>query len=394
MIEFINKQPVLNIGMLGSVSDGKSTAVLKLSGIKTQKHSDELKKNITIKPGYANLKIYQDENNNFTNKKDNNKLVHHLSFIDCPGHQQLILTMLGNINLMNGVIIVVSMAEDLSKKTQLIQHLAAVKIAKIKKIIICLNKIDLVPKKKVLERKQELEKLLNIHNIKPNIFIPTSFSKNLGINYLLQAIYNLFSPDDIKPNLNIDPLFKVSRSFDVNKNGISWEKITGGVLGGSLISGKLNVGDEIEIRPGIKVKEANKVYYKPIITKIESIQTETDTLDNIIPGGLMGIKTDIDPFYCKKDFMAGSIIGLKNKVPNIYSEIKLELNLTDDFGGYWKPALNDNIDLQIGTLLIEGTVININPLKIKLKKDACIEDNALIIISRRLKIVGYGKIKK
>ena len=55
------KQPQLNIGMLGSVSDGKSTTVFKLSGTKTQKYSSELKRNITIKPGYANMKIYNNK---------------------------------------------------------------------------------------------------------------------------------------------------------------------------------------------------------------------------------------------------------------------------------------------------------------------------------------------
>ena len=54
-------QPIVNIGMLGSVSDGKSTTVYSLSGVKTQRHSSEMKRNITIKPGYANMKIYHDE---------------------------------------------------------------------------------------------------------------------------------------------------------------------------------------------------------------------------------------------------------------------------------------------------------------------------------------------
>ena len=60
--ENMSKQPVLNVGMLGSVSDGKSTCVRVLTGIKTQRHSSEKTRNITIKPGYANMKVWSDGN--------------------------------------------------------------------------------------------------------------------------------------------------------------------------------------------------------------------------------------------------------------------------------------------------------------------------------------------
>ena len=133
--EKISKQPVLNVGMLGSVSDGKSTTVYQLTGTKTQKHSKKEKKNITIKPGYANMKIYKNDNHlSSTNssKKMDGKLVNHISFIDCPGHYELIMTMLANIDLMKGAIVIVSAAEPINKKPQLLQHLMAVKIANFK----------------------------------------------------------------------------------------------------------------------------------------------------------------------------------------------------------------------------------------------------------------------
>ena len=112
----IELQPIINIGMLGSVSDGKSTTVYSLTGIKTQRHSDEMKRNITIKPGYANMKIYKDEDGDFTTNNSEGELVHHVSFIDCPGHYQLIITMMSCIKLMDGIILVVSAAEPIEKK--------------------------------------------------------------------------------------------------------------------------------------------------------------------------------------------------------------------------------------------------------------------------------------
>ena len=69
---------------------------------------------------------------------------------------ELILTMLSNIDLMQGAIVIVSMAEELEKKPQLIQHLLAIKIAKFENVIICLNKLDLVSKDIVLEKKKKI----------------------------------------------------------------------------------------------------------------------------------------------------------------------------------------------------------------------------------------------
>ena len=120
LYQYYEKQPITNIGMLGSVSDGKSTTVYQLTGTKTQKHSSELKRNITIKPGYANMKIYKDDNNNlvsFNSSEKDYELIHHISFIDCPGHYELIITMLSNINLMDGAIVVVSLLLNLYLKS-------------------------------------------------------------------------------------------------------------------------------------------------------------------------------------------------------------------------------------------------------------------------------------
>jgi translation initiation factor 2 subunit gamma (aeIF-2g) len=64
----------------------------------------------------------------------------------------------------------------------------------------------------------------------------------------------------------------VLRSFDVNKPGIKLKDIKGGVIGGSLTQGIFNVGDEIEIKPGL-LNEKKKTY-EPILTEIISLGTD------------------------------------------------------------------------------------------------------------------------
>lgn len=399
-MDMIHKQPVFNVGMLGSVSDGKSTCVYQLTGTKTQRHSNEQVRNITIKPGYGNMKIWNTGDKLVSSNSETHiggELVHHISFVDCPGHQELILAMLGNVKLMDGVIVVVSAAEPIESKPQLIQHLAAIKISGIDKIIVCMNKLDLVNRSVAMERYMDLKNLLSKYEITPNIIIPTSFNKKIGFEWLLKEMVENFYPDnsvDDKAN------FLISRTFDINKVGILYKKFTGGVLGGSLVSGSLEVGDEIEIRPGILYQKGNTVEVTPIITKIESIKTDKSSLDKIIPGGLMGIKTDIDPFYCKNDKLSGQVLGRPGTLPDIYQEFEMKYTLTEEFGSDWKPKTNDQISLQIGSINVLAKIKEFNKkvLKVEMSKPVCFSEDNLILITKKqfniMRIVGYGEFKK
>ena len=402
----VSKQPVLNIGMLGSVSDGKSTCVRELTGIKTQRHSSEKTRNITIKPGYANMKIWSDGDKLYstdskpTEYKVSDKvcdLVHHVSFVDCPGHQELILTMLGSIKLMNAVIVVVSAADPIDKKPQLIQHLAAVKLSGIKNIIVCLNKLDLVSKEIANERYQDLLKTLKSFEITPKVIIPTSFNKRLGVDWLLEEILTHFKVDDDDSS---PACFMATRSFDINKAGADFNDVKGGVIGGSLFNGVLNVNDTVEIRPGICGKTRDgKLICQPIETKVLSFKTDQEELDKILPGGLIGVGTEIDPYYCKDDMLAGNMIGLKGTLPSVYENVELNFKIIDDFGGDWKPKVKDVMNLQIGTLSINSEITQVSKktIKLNLSRPACIDKNLMIMISHKeegiMKIVASGKLK-
>jgi translation initiation factor 2 subunit 3 len=289
---------------------------------------------------------------------------------------------------MNGVIIVISVDTPIHKKTQLLQHFLITQVNKIDKIIICLNKIDLVDKHIVQSRKEELDELLLKYNIKPFIIIPTSFNKMIGINNVINSIMTLFNPNDLSNKYNDKPLFRISRSFDINKPGTDWNNVVGGILGGTLIKGTLKINDEIEIRPGLISN--NK--WNPIKTKIISIKSDNINLDNIISGGLVGIGTLIDSYYCKNDLLIGNIIGLVDNLPNVYTNIDILINIVDTNNIINK---NDNLILYIGTNSFNGNIININNniLNLKLNKPICIDNNDNIIICNKLnKIIGYGSL--
>lgn len=402
----MDKQPIINIGLLGSVSDGKSTLVKQLTGTQTQRHSNEKSRNITIKQGYGNMKIWQSSHgylatNSEARPNDGDDieypLANHISFVDCPGHQELIQTMLSSISLMDGAIIVIAVDQPMAMKPQLIQHLAAAKLANITKIIVCMNKIDLVSIDTLREYKKELDNLLAKYSIVPYAIIPTCFNKKIGLGYLLNAIMKLFNPTDYLERIGSNTCFAISRTFDINKPGTQWDEISGGVIGGSLLAGKLEVGDKIEIRPGQMSKGPNGKYVcQPIQTTILSIKTDTCDLQTIVPGGLIGIKTDMDPFYCKNDALSGNVAGLVGTLPNIYSSLTINVILVTLFGFEWVPKPNDIVMLQIGTNISEAKLVQINDMHMlfDLAKPTVVADNQHIIICKNiekiLRIVAEG----
>lgn len=405
----MNFQPFINIGCLGSVSDGKSTLVEKLTGVKTQRHSEEKLRNITKNQGYANMKIWKDTVHDDTDYYTTDtipstyknecdiecSLVNHVSFVDCPGHQELIKVMLSSIALMDGAIVVVAVDQPLTNKPQLIQHLAAAKLGRIQKIIVCMNKIDLVSKDILIQRKQELDEMLESYDIRPYAVIPTCFNKKLGLKYVIKAIMELFNPIDFTDRTIDVPLFRISRSFDVNKPGTDWSDVIGGVVGGSLMSGKINANDEIEIRPGMVSCRDGKFTCIPIRTSVLSIKTDTTELTEIVPGGLIGIRTDSDPHYCRANKLAGQVAGLVGTLPNVYSEINLPIQMVTTFGNCWNPIVKDNVSIQIGTQMTDAIIISVGTkIKFSFKSPVCISDKQHIIICKTidkiLRIVAEG----
>ena len=404
-INKMNIQPILNIGTIGSVSNGKTTLVKGLSGTNTISHSNEKKRNITIKAGYANMKVWLKQDGSFetTNSEisiEDAKLVHHISFVDCPGHQELILTMMSSVSLMKGAIVVISAADSISNNRQLVQHLTAAKISGLdKRLIVIFNKLDLCTHEKAIERKEELDELLTKLNIKPQYIIPTALNKKIGLSNVVKAIMEVFPPELYDSCLNETTEFRITRSFDINKPGTNWDEMSGGVFGGSLLTGSIKLGDEIEIRPGQYAKKKDGSFNViPITSIVNSIQTDKINIDILYPGGLTAIGSDIDPYYCKDDKLTGAVVGIKGTLPPVYQEIVINITICNDFGSNWIPKCNDIVYLQIGNVNTEALLVDIKDIdfKFKLSKPVCISDDSLIIICRNINniivIVGFSRL--
>ena len=115
-----------------------------------------------------------------------------------------------------------------------------------------------------------------------------------------------------------DPRLIVIRSFDVNKPGAEVDELKGGVAGGSILTGVLRLGMEVEIRPETVTKDSTgRNRCQPIYSRIVSLHAETNQLQFAVPGGLIGVGTKIDPTLCRADRLVGQTHGVVGKLPQI-----------------------------------------------------------------------------
>ncbi|MCC5994349.1 MAG: translation initiation factor IF-2 subunit gamma [Candidatus Aenigmarchaeota archaeon] len=316
--------PEVNIGVLGHVSHGKTVLTQALTGKLTLQHSEELKRGITIKLGYADATIYKcPQCGRYSNSKKcpfcfaDTEIQRTVSFVDSPGHEVLTATVLTGAGVIDGALLVIA-ANEKCPQPQTVEHLKALEIVGIDKIVIVQTKIDTVTKEQALKNYQEIKEFVKGTIAENAPIIPVSSTQKVNIDKVFEAIEKCIPTpkrDEMK-----NPKFLVIRSFDVNKPGTEIDKIVGGVLGGSIVEGKLKVGDRIEIKPGVKVE--NK--YVPLETEIVSLRKAGKDIKEAGPGGLLGVLTKLDPSVTKADACAGSVVGLKGTLPKESYEISFE----------------------------------------------------------------------
>lgn len=407
----VSKKPEINIGTAGHVDHGKTSLLQVLTGEWTDKHSEELKRGITIKLGYADLEIFKcpkcDEIEAFSSQalgkercplcKRKLELQKIVSFVDSPGHESLMATMLSGAAIIDCAILVIA-ANEPCPKPQTKEHLKALQILGIEDIIVVQNKLDLVTKERALENYEEIVNFLESFGYKNVPIIPVSSSQKVNIDAVIYEIYHRFKPK--KREKTKSPLFLTIRTFDANKAGTNIKDLKGGVLGGAVVRGKFKEGDEIEIKPGVYYKSSNT--WKPIYTKITNIMWKTTRLKEATPGGLIALGTQLDPILTKSDKLVGEVVGLVNEVPDAVFEIEIETHLLDYYIGLDedvkvdKLKVNEELMLNVGTAVTQGVIKSIKDdiTTIRLKTPVCVEPGWRVAISRRIKgrwrLSGYG----
>ncbi len=411
-IREIGPQPEINIGLVGHVDHGKTTLTEKLSGKWTDTHSEEIKRGITIRLGYADVvfckcpkcKAPECYGTSPTCGKCNSlcQPLRKVSFVDAPGHESLMATMLSGANIMDGALLLVA-ANERCPQPQTKEHLMALDIVGVKNIIIVQNKIDLVSPEDAMKNYEEIKSFIKDTPFKDVPILPISAQHSINIDLLIQAIQE-YIPTPARDQTK-EPIMFVARSFDINRPGAKIDNMVGGVLGGTLKQGKYALGQEVEIRPGFSFEERNKKVYKPIMTKIVGLATGSIKVNVVGPGGSVAIMTELDPSTVKSDSLTGSVVGLPGKLPPVWDTLNLEMYLLERVVGAkvdlkveaLKP--NEVLMLNVNSAATVGIVSEIgkNSFKCNLKLPVCAEKGSRVTISRmigsRFRLIGYGIIK-
>ncbi len=389
--------PELNVGVVGHIDHGKTTLLSKLTGKFTDTHSEELKRGITIKLGYAETTIYKDRDN--YNNKGKGKPIRYISFIDAPGHEMLMATMLSGAAIIDAAILVISAQEGIKPQTR--EHFMALQAKKIKNIIVVQNKIDLVSKEQAMKNYKEIKEFLKGSSAENSPIIPVSAQQEINIDKIFEELCKIEIP---KKDENSKPIFLIARSFDINRPGTEIKNLHGGVLGGILKKGKLKLGDEIEIKPGISEKKQNQIIYKEITTKILSLHKGDKSVQEVMPGASISIETSLDPFLTKSDSLNGSLVSLKGNLPEITDKLNIKYNLFKEVLGTEEHKKVDPVKtkeilmLNIETTITIGTVEKIVGDKIEMSLNIpiiALKGSNLGIarnINSHWRLIGWGEV--
>ncbi|MFH1399076.1 MAG: translation initiation factor IF-2 subunit gamma [Candidatus Woesearchaeota archaeon] len=405
-------QPVINIGTIGHVDHGKTTLVQALTGKWADTHSEEIKRGITIRLGYADAVFRKcpkcDGSKAYTTQetcpehKVKTEVLRKVSFVDAPGHESLMATMLSGARIMDYAILLVAANEE-CPQPQTREHLVALQISGIDKIIVVQNKIDIVDENQALKSYAQIKEFLKGTKFENAPVIPISAQHLINIDVLIEAIEKEFPTPQRDPTK--EPQMLVARTFDINKPGEDPLKMKGGVFGGILVQGQLTSGQEIEIKPGVKVEKEGKTFFEPLTTKIVSIITGGCVVKNVTPGGNLGVQTLLDPSIVKSDQLAGSVVGNIGKLPPVWYNLKLEVHLLDRVVGSKEDLKVEPIKkgeillLNINSCSTAGIVMDLakKVVECKLKRPVCADLSSRVTISRRVasrfRLIGYGIIQ-
>jgi len=414
MAAALPRPPELNIGMIGHVDHGKTTLTQRLTGKWTDEHSEEIKRGISIKLGYADAAFYKcpvcEEPQCYSTKSkcpicgSPTELLRTVSFVDAPGHETLMAIMLSSAAIMDGAILVIA-ANEPCPQPQTREHLTALDIAGIKNIVIVQNKVDLVNEKKAIQNYEQIKEFIRGTCAENAPIIPISAHHDMNIDVLIQMIQEKI-PTPTR-DVNKPTRMYVARSFDVNKPGTRPADLKGGVIGGSIIQGVLRKGEEIEIAPGREVEEEGRKKIEPIYTTIESLFTGGISVEEATPGGLVGIGTLLDPVLTKSDSFSGKVVGRPGELPETLYSFHLDVHLLQRVVGTIEEKAvepiktNEPLMLTVGTATTVGVVTESHngTVGVHLKRPVCAEEGQRIAISRRVDggrwhLIGYGEIQK
>jgi translation initiation factor 2 subunit 3 len=397
--------------MVGHVDHGKTTLVNALSGEWADRHSEEIRRGISIRLGYADATFRKcpvckepdcytvDELCTHCGSKTEE--LRTVSFVDSPGHEALMATMLSGAAIMDGAVLLIAATEP-CPQPQTKEHLMALDIVGIANTVIAQNKVDLVSREEAIAHYSQIKEFVKGTIAENSPIIPISAQQSANMDMLIQSIEQTIpTPAHTSDET---PQMYIARSFDVNKPGTPIENIRGGVIGGSLLLGTLRVGDRLEIKPGRMVTSGGKENWIPIETEVTSIMAGGENQNEVTPGGLIGVGTKLDPSMTIEDSLVGQCVGLIGSLPPTRTELSIQFHLLKRVVGVVKEMeitaikVSESLMLSVGTSITMGEVKRVtkDTVNVKLSRPICAKEGTRVAIGRKISarwhLIGAGSI--
>ena len=240
------------IGTAGHVDHGKSTLITALTGINPDRLKEEQERSMTIDLGFAWMTLPGGEE---------------IGIVDVPGHRDFIENMLAGISGLDAVLLVIAADEGVMPQTR--EHLAILDLMQVQHGIILLTKIDLVDDPAWLDMvENDVQTVLHGTFLQDSPILRVSSKTGQGFPELLQSLELLLRNQPPRPNLG-RPRLPIDRIFSIPGFGT--------IVTGTLMDGKLSLGDEVELLPS------------GLHARIRGLQTHKRKLEIAVPGSRLAI---------------------------------------------------------------------------------------------------------
>ncbi len=272
------------LGTAGHIDHGKTTLIKTLTGVDLDSLKEEKARGITIQLGFTSLSLPSGQR---------------LGIVDVPGHEKFVRNMVSGVGGIDIVLFTIAADEGIMPQTR--EHLDICQILKIKRGVIALTKTDLVDEEWLQMVKDEIKEFTKGSFLENASVIPLSSVTGQGIPSLLTTLDTLSREVEERTSEGIFRL-PIDRVFTM--------KGFGTVVTGTLISGTISIGDNVEILP------------EKIEARIRGIQVHNQQVEKANAGS----RTAINLQGVDRDFLGrGSIlVPIKTLNPTLRIDIKIE----------------------------------------------------------------------
>jgi selenocysteine-specific elongation factor len=221
--------PLRVVATAGHVDHGKSSLIVRLTGIQPDRLEEEQRRGLTIDLGYAWCTLPSGRE---------------IGFVDVPGHERFVRTMLAGVGPVRLVLFVVAADEGWKRQSE--EHLAIVDVLGVDGAVIALTKSDLVTADRLATAELEILERLRGTALERSTVVACSSRTGAGIRELVAALDEMVAAapsaiEDGRPRLFVDRVFTIAGA--------------GTVVTGTLTGGRLAVGDEVEAAPsGVRTR--------------------------------------------------------------------------------------------------------------------------------------------